>query len=869
MATPLGTSFSDEEVVAQSDVYLMGMTVETLVVEFDQAKYEEALSSGSLSPKAKHDVRETSKKVNSVVEVPKKALSFGQELKLALLAEDPTSASARRSSGHKRPLEETSSISVNDVAAKALKQAKKNAARRRRRSIRRAHLHRVSKNPTEPSVPKGERSLRGNEPNYEPRLIQLKCDPEWRVVSSKRSPQRRAAKTKRDPQGRVPINHDSRESGSVQPKRDPQGNVQPKRDPQGSVQPKRDPQGRVQPKHDPQGSVSSFKRRPRPNVFKAKRDPRVILQERDLQEVRQVQKNQRGFKIHVQREPISPTQGQGVQSPPPSPGKVSSQVSDLRELLSRGKPTIQAAHSCQCERLISAVLSECPCCAPTPRQSVFDRLTNVVRPAKRQRRCRKKTAEAEYPQVTINMIGQGKASHTDSDESQESHPPTVREICDQFEGVYQNTRTRTGAIRPVNYQKLAKRITTSDEHSAIAESQSSSSVGAREVSAYTTGNHEDITKRVDEHHVMLQAQQETLLQLKDMLAQLLAEKGQKPESSRRTTSKGKQKATEHSDRETHHLGSSSEGEREMEKELHPQSTKVDELKARLNAIANRSELREEGVVRPYPAEWDTAPYPPKFKAPTLQPFDGTGSPNQHIYYFKSQTRDVVANDAILTRLFIGTLKGVAFEWFMKLPAGSIQKWVDLERLFLARFFEDDTEVSVPTLLATKQRKGESIKAYELLEFSADSESRRSQGMQGKWLHGHPVFNNTGVLITEEKPRKQSETELNTAWSCRSTQTCWMTAFRHPCMPRSLRLGEPIECDPEIERTLRHIRKKARETKDNLKSKNTMGDQENQCNQDRSLKEFASPTTHSSQSSILKPNVVANNFGLKPSLLSMV
>ncbi|XP_020258488.1 uncharacterized protein LOC109834881 [Asparagus officinalis] len=93
--------------------------------------------------------------------------------------------------------------------------------------------------------------------------------------------------------------------------------------------------------------------------------------------------------------------------------------------------------------------------------------------------------------------------------------------------------------------------------------------------------------------------------------------------------------------------------------------------------------------------------------------------------------------------------------------------------------------------------------------------------------------------------------------------------RHPCMPRSLRLGEPIECDPEIERTLRHIRKKARETKDNLKSKNTMGDQENQGNQDRSLKEFASPTTHSSQSSILKPNVAANNFELKPSLLSMV
>ena len=52
------------------------------------------------------------------------------------------------------------------------------------------------------------------------------------------------------------------------------------------------------------------------------------------------------------------------------------------------------------------------------------------------------------------------------------------------------------------------------------------------------------------------------------------------------------------------------------------------------------------------------PYPPKFKALTLQAFDGKGSLNQHIYYFKSQTGNVVDNDAILARLFIGTLKGL-------------------------------------------------------------------------------------------------------------------------------------------------------------------------------------------------------------------
>jgi len=63
----------------------------------------------------------------------------------------------------------------------------------------------------------------------------------------------------------------------------------------------------------------------------------------------------------------------------------------------------------------------------------------------------------------------------------------------------------------------------------------------------------------------------------------------------------------------------------------------------------------------------------------------------------------------MARLFIGTLKGVTFEWFMKLHAGSIKTCVDLEKEFLACFFEDDIEISMPTLLIAKQKKEESIK----------------------------------------------------------------------------------------------------------------------------------------------------------------
>ena len=232
---------------------------------------------------------------------------------------------------------------------------------------------------------------------------------------------------------------------------------------------------------------------------------------------------------------------------------------------------------------------------------------------------------------------------------------------------------------------------------------------------------------------MMQAQQRTIDELKNMVALLLAiskKELKKQGSSSKTTSsskaetsskgKGKEKEDEAgtpgnagggNDHESDILRSSSEEQVDSEHREDPHNKRIENLEHRLESMVHRSDLQDVGVIRPYPIEWDSAPYPSKFKAPNLHTFDGQGSPNQHVYYFKSQTGNVVSNDAILVCLFIGTLKGVAFEWFMKLPTGSIQKWVDLERLFLARFFEDDSEVSVPTLLAAKQKKGEAIKDF--------------------------------------------------------------------------------------------------------------------------------------------------------------
>jgi len=92
------------------------------------------------------------------------------------------------------------------------------------------------------------------------------------------------------------------------------------------------------------------------------------------------------------------------------------------------------------------------------------------------------------------------------------------------------------------------------------------------------------------------------------------------------------------------------------------------IQAQIASLTQKDELKKAGITHPNPLEWDSVPYPPKFKPPILHTYDGKGSPNQYIYYFRSQTGNVIDNDSIMARLFIGTLKGVAIDWFNSLPS---------------------------------------------------------------------------------------------------------------------------------------------------------------------------------------------------------
>jgi len=95
----------------------------------------------------------------------------------------------------------------------------------------------------------------------------------------------------------------------------------------------------------------------------------------------------------------------------------------------------------------------------------------------------------------------------------------------------------------------------------------------------------------------------------------------------------------------------------------------------------------------------------------LHSYDGKILPNQRIYYFRSQPDNVIDNDTIIIRLFIGTLMGVVFDWFRSLPEGFINSWLDLKTQFLSQFHEDDTKVTMDKLPSTVQKREESVRDY--------------------------------------------------------------------------------------------------------------------------------------------------------------
>lgn len=94
---------------------------------------------------------------------------------------------------------------------------------------------------------------------------------------------------------------------------------------------------------------------------------------------------------------------------------------------------------------------------------------------------------------------------------------------------------------------------------------------------------------------------------------------------------------------------------------------MDELK---NAMKGKTAKNLDGMVRrtnfPFTQQVLDHPFPPKFRLPQLELYDGLNDPLDHITTFKMTLSMQQTLDEIMCRSFLTTLKGAARVWSSKL-----------------------------------------------------------------------------------------------------------------------------------------------------------------------------------------------------------
>ena len=106
------------------------------------------------------------------------------------------------------------------------------------------------------------------------------------------------------------------------------------------------------------------------------------------------------------------------------------------------------------------------------------------------------------------------------------------------------------------------------------------------------------------------------------------------------------------------------------------------------------------------------PMPSKFHLPQLKPFDGLKDPLDRLNTFKTTLGLQQPPDKILCHSFPTTLKGVAREWFTKLPTSSIDNFEQLGNSFLCHFISGKRpKRSADHLLTIRQREKETMRSY--------------------------------------------------------------------------------------------------------------------------------------------------------------
>jgi hypothetical protein len=106
------------------------------------------------------------------------------------------------------------------------------------------------------------------------------------------------------------------------------------------------------------------------------------------------------------------------------------------------------------------------------------------------------------------------------------------------------------------------------------------------------------------------------------------------------------------------------------------------------------------------------PLPSKFRMPSLETFDGSKDPLNHLESFKTVMCLQGVPDEIMCRAFPTILKGPARVWFKKIAPSSVGSFAQLSRLFFNHFIDGQRYGRLTThLLNIKQKEGETLRSY--------------------------------------------------------------------------------------------------------------------------------------------------------------
>ena len=78
---------------------------------------------------------------------------------------------------------------------------------------------------------------------------------------------------------------------------------------------------------------------------------------------------------------------------------------------------------------------------------------------------------------------------------------------------------------------------------------------------------------------------------------------------------------------------------------------------------------------------------------------------------RTANRDAANRDELRVRLFLSSLSGSAFTWFISLPPNSVITWADLEKQFHKYFFSGVHEKKITDLVRLKQHNDESVESF--------------------------------------------------------------------------------------------------------------------------------------------------------------